>query len=675
MEKEVIEAPEESVIGVDCETYSELDVREVGSLVYSRHKSTKVLMWSVMGVGWARPLVFEVPNIWKLLYDLKKAGLIKWSKNSPLTIVHWGPFDRQIAQACCIHDVREKWGEMDEVGVWHGPNNTLWGDLSEVSLLFGAPQGLKSAAKFWAGAEPKDDGKHLIHRFCKPDKKLNRQLTKYDDPIRWEKFRSYAGQDSAALMASYDTITEMIEKLDEDLEAHDPGRAMVASMNIRGIPLDLASIERANEAIKRNGARLVAHVEGKHGIKLTAPGQIANFLGTEDATKETLEALLENDALIEAHREVVAARLVVAGAANKKLQAMLNRVDEDGRLRGAFIYHGAWTRRMTSQGVQVQNFVRQKSEEAFFAELGDGTYDESLEIFARVRGNIRGFIKAPEKMTFVAADYAQIELRVGAWLAGEEWLIEALETGQDVYRITAGKLFSKKPKDVSQEERQLGKIVELAALYGLSAKGFDGDGGLYARLQQEGLGLSRAFCERTIDIYRSTHPNIVKMWDDCDNALYRLVHAKDGVEIQVRDLRFKKYGFGEEEGCITLERPSGFRQFIWFPRFKEESNGTKVVYTGRQMGGGMGPMYTYGSKLFQGATQGTAADLIYHGGHAAERGGYAPIMAVHDELVTEVPTRGSYSVDELCEIICDRPKWAKGLPIKAEGWKGTRFTK
>jgi DNA polymerase len=263
---------------------------------------------------------------------------------------------------------------------------------------------------------------------------------------------------------------------------------------------------------------------------------------------------------------------------------------------------------------------------------------------------------------------------VAAWLAGEKWLVDALDEGKDVYRITAAQIYRSRPEDITSEQRQLGKVVELASQFGLSGRGRNGDGGLYARLLAEGIHLSAISCDAAISVYRKTHPKIVAMWKALDTAVYKLLRAPHGCVEEVGRLRLIRYvlGAGDDDACIAVVRPSGFRQYLWFPKYRDG-----VVYTGRLMSGAMGTLSTYGAKLFQGAVQGAAADLIYAGGRAAERAGYAPIMAVHDELVTEVDaTDRTKSVEGLCEIMCNPgAEWADGLPVKAEGWRGNRFTK
>lgn len=662
------------MVTVDCETFSELNVKKVGARVYAQHPSTRPILWSVRGEDWPRALVFEEPNIWKVLRGLKKAGLVKWTKTDPLDVIHWGPFDRFIAQATCIHDARESWGELDELGVWEAPHNTRWGDLSEVSLILGGPAKLKWAADFWAGTELKDEGTSLINRFCKPQKD-GKVITPADDPIRWERFRSYAAQDSNATWAVLEAIGEFVEEVGEDLTKHDASRRIITTINERGVAIDVEACEKAITAIRRLGSTIAKEISEKYGVNLKAPAQVSNFLGTPNCQKETLEELLEDEHVDPELRAVAEARLIVSGAATSKLDAMLARRSADNRVRDAFIYHGAWTRRMTSTGVQLQNLVRNKVEPDYFRSLVRGKLNGDPSVFKRTRDNIRGFLVTPH--TFVAADYAQVELRVAAWVAGEEWLLKLLREGQDVYRRVGADILGVPPESISDEQRQVFKAVALACQFGLSATGWDGLGGLYARLLADGIDTTPEECRVFVGGYRDGHRAIVRSWDALGEAAMALTRHQgpEPLERVVGRVRLIR-----TPNCLTIERPSGFRQYLWQPEIEygtwaDGNEKVSLVYLGRGKSGGMEVHNTYGSKIFQGVVQGIAADLMYEGLVRAENEGFPCVMSIHDEVVTEVPRATNEDVEDLCEIISELPAWAEGLPIKAEGWHGPRFTK
>ena len=644
------------ILFADAETASELDVTRVGSEVYARHPSTRTLLWSLRALEWPRSLVFERDGFWTLVREIKRTSQIEWPTGEPLVVIHWSPFDRVLVTR------REEAPQGWEV---------QWLDLQAVSLSYGGPAQLGPAAAWWGGTELKDAGKHLISRFCKPQKD-GRWITREDDPIRWERFRSYAGQDTEAMVPIYNRFVELAEAGGHRWADHEPAWEAVRRMNERGIPIDRIAAEAAILRGEAAESRLVETCREEFGITPFQTEAVRLKLGLSDVRKETLEEALDSGGLDPEQKRLAEIRLQTAGAARKKLGPMLAMsLPGDPRVRGAFRYHGAWTRRLSSLGLQAQNFVKGKADEAYFEALvGPG---EVEDLFERTRTNIRGFLRAEPGGTLVAADLAQIELRVGGWLAGETWLVEALARGEDAYKITAGALFNLAPGDVGKpsRERDFGKVVELGSMYQL------GWMGLQRQAAPQGIDLREDEARRAIEIYRATHPAFVASWAEMDQAFRDLVAAPAGVAQEVLGglCRLERH-----ETHVRLVRPSGFAQYFWLPALErgtwpDGGERWELSYMGLDKTGRMTPQHTYGGNIFQGAVQGTAADLILEALARVEDAGYHPIMSIHDEIVCEIGDDGECYVDDLCALVAELPSWAQGLPVEAEGWQGKRFTK
>lgn len=82
---------------------------------------------------------------------------------------------------------------------------------------------------------------------------------------------------------------------------------------------------------------------------------------------------------------------------------------------------------------------------------------------------IRRAFDATPGWKIIAADWSQIELRVLAHVSGDPLLVDSFATGVDVHRRTAGRLFKCDPKDVTPEQRNIGKTVNFATIYGQGA--------------------------------------------------------------------------------------------------------------------------------------------------------------------------------------------------------------
>ena len=96
-----------------------------------------------------------------------------------------------------------------------------------------------------------------------------------------------------------------------------------------------------------------------------------------------------------------------------------------------------------------------------------------------------------------AADYSQVELRVMAHMSGDENMIAAFQSGEDIHRSTAARIFGVSPESVTRQQRSQAKSANFGIIYGISAFGLSQD-----------TGLSRAEAKAIIDNYFETYPGI-----------------------------------------------------------------------------------------------------------------------------------------------------------------------
>ncbi|CAG0970356.1 partial DNA polymerase I, partial [Gammaproteobacteria bacterium] len=108
-----------------------------------------------------------------------------------------------------------------------------------------------------------------------------------------------------------------------------------------------------------------------------------------------------------------------------------------------------------------------------------------------------------EGWELISADWSQIELRVLAHFSEDPLLIASFEQDVDVHRRTASQIFDVAPEDVTSEQRNVGKTVNFATIYGQGA----------TALGQQ-LGISRAEAKGYIDRYFERYAKVREWLDD-----------------------------------------------------------------------------------------------------------------------------------------------------------------
>ena len=88
-----------------------------------------------------------------------------------------------------------------------------------------------------------------------------------------------------------------------------------------------------------------------------------------------------------------------------------------------------------------------------------------------IGARVRSAFVARDGFNFVALDYSQIELRIFAHLSNDEAMIADFERGRDIHSAAAGKIFGKPPEKVTKRERQAGKTMNFAIVYGQTKYG------------------------------------------------------------------------------------------------------------------------------------------------------------------------------------------------------------
>ena len=199
-------------------------------------------------------------------------------------------------------------------------------------------------------------------------------------------------------------------------------------------------------------------------------------------------------------------------------------IKDDGRIHGTFNQTITATGRISSTEPNLQNIpIRMDMGKAF-----------------------RKVFIPKADCIFIDADYSQIELRILAHMSGDESLIDAYNSAQDIHRITASKVFKVPYEEVTETMRRNAKAVNFGIVYGISSFGLSQD-----------LSISRKEASDYIKQYFETYPGIKAFLDKtvCDakeNGYAKTLFGRIRPIPELSSSNFMQRSFGER---IAMNSP------------------------------------------------------------------------------------------------------------------------
>ncbi|HBH3610643.1 TPA: DNA polymerase [Clostridioides difficile] len=648
-------------LSIDIETYSDLDIKKVGVYRYVDSANFEILLF-------AYAFDNEEVKVIDLVNDeeLPKEVIEALNDNKVIKSAFNANFERTAISKFLNINLK--------------PNE--WSCTMIKALTLGLPGSLDSvskALKFNEDKQKMKEGKALIQYFCKPCKatKVNKGRTRnlpIHDMEKWNKFKEYCKQDVVVereirnKLSKYKTTEREIKLWYLDQRINDTG-----------IKVDTELIENAIECDKRYTEKLT-----KEAIKITglnnpnSPAQLKKWLSDKvsfeitSLTKESIPEILKqvDDENVVRTLEL---RKLMSKTSIKKYEAMKLAKGNDNRVRGLLQFYGAnRTGRWAGRLVQVQNLPQNHIEDLDLARnlLKEGDFDLIELLYDSVPDVLSQLIRTAfipsEGHRFIVSDFSAIEARVIAWLAGEKWRLDVFNSHGKIYEASASQMFKIPIENIKKgsELRQKGKLAELSNGYGGSVGALISMGAIKMGLKEEEL-------QPIVTAWRNANPNITKFWWDVDKAAKKAIKDRTIVEIQ------HGIKFIYNPGVLFIELPSSRRLSYLRPKIEPHTtfSGDKITYEGmEQTSKQWKRIDTYGPKLVENIVQATARDCLREAMFNVTDAGYSIVMHVHDELVIDVDKKGG-SLEEVNSIMGKEISWAKGLPLKADGYECDYYKK
>ena len=521
------------------------------------------------------------------------------------------------------------------------------------------------------------EGSALIRFFSRPGKGGVRH--KPDDaPEKWEVFKQYCICDVEVEQAILSKIRRLEPApFDELLYIADQ------EINDRGVLIDRVLVDNAARFDEMYKAQLFKEAQKVSGLaNPNSAQQIRDYLtrmtGKPVTTinKDSLAAVEKLVEFLPDARRLLAIRREMGKTSNKKYSAMQDCVCSDGRIHGLLQFCGAArTGRWAGRLVQVQNLPQNHLRDLDYARrlVKAGDLDDFEINYANVTQVLSelirtAFVAAPGN-TFHVCDFSAIEARVIAWLAGENWVLDVFRNDGDIYCATASQMFGVPVEKHGRnaELRQKGKISVLALGYGGGVAALEAMGG-------SRMGLTEYEEKETVRLWRQSNPRIVKLWGSLESAA--IMAIKTGREVRVNRNILVSYRWG----MLLITLPSG--RTICYPRATvgmEYDDGWRgdhdiIEYEGlNQTTKKWGKIRTYGGKLTENVVQAIARDILGVVILRAKEKGLPVVFHIHDEIVVEAPA--DRTLAEVEALFSEPIAWCRDLPLKGAGYTTPYYLK
>ncbi len=585
-----------------------------------------------------------------------------------------------------------------------------WCDTLPLARAAGLPGGLDALGQVLLGRGKDEHGRRCAELLFKASivSRDGKPVTIYNPCTKstWQGMLAYNVADVLLLERVFHEVRGYAEP--DTLAVH-------SAINSRGLGVDVQLLARLSELWEQLQSDATGRVAGLTGGEITE-GEIRSGpkvkawlrrlgLNVDSLNRKELERLyadpedyfgeIPDGVDIGRVVELLKARQTATRISKGKIEA-IGKMTGDGRVRDVLVYHGAHTGRWSGRGFQPHNLSRGVSDldvEGLVSDPGSLTLDTIREATTRCERQpsvddalstlLRPvFVAGPGKVLLIC-DYAAVEARGIAWVAGQDDLLELFASGADIYCDMASRIFGRPVTKENKLARFVGKETVLGCGYNMGSQRFA------AGCKLKGIDLAAAgtTAEACVDAYRDAYPRIAGLrgrrgrhgglWQAYHDAAYHAV--LDGRTGWAGECAFDRHGSSLRvvlpsgrhmvyRGAAIADRVPGYAKLLGVdvpPR-------PTLVYTHHH--GYEGQLY--GGLLAENIVQAVCRDLLAAALVRCEAEGLPVVLHVHDEIVCEVPEgEAAGALYHLAEMMSHPPEWAAGFPIEVKGFACKRFVK
>ena len=326
--------------------------------------------------------------------------------------------------------------------------------------------------------------------------------------------------------------------------------------------------------------------------------------------------------------------------------------------KGTFVFYNGKADRVVS--------VLENGNKVYLAKHGVVDNDEEkLHIFG-----LRDALKAPKGYQLCVQDLSQVELRMNSWLWGEQWILDALVSGKDIYKVTAASTYGIAYEDVTKSQRFVGKSQQLGLGYGA------GVNGLKVVMGKRSEEFTDQELQTFVDSYRITAGRIKRGWDKCKSALGAMV---SGVSVGLDEhgiLHTQGHSIMTPGGMSLNYRnihkrtgQNGYDEFVFWGKDKT----TKNPAWERTFGGKID------ENLCQHLCRNIMAEMMLNIRNDLRNKGWGRedahlCLTVHDEVIVCCRDEIAEEVNEIMQYrMSQSPSWCSTLPLACDGDIAQRY--